>query len=102
MLKKNREKGYVKAIKKKLPPFKGKSKIKEGECLLSLGKTKEVSIKERHNKCQKVDTITTKKTRATNMTFGIHDKAPDVIILRLVIYQRKSWICIMTYENSDI
>jgi hypothetical protein len=36
------------------------------------------------------------------MTFGIHDKAPDVIILRLVIYQRKSWICIMTYENSDI
>jgi hypothetical protein len=42
------------------------------------------------------------KARATNMTFGIHDKAPDVIILRLVIYQRKSWICIMTYENSDI
>jgi hypothetical protein len=31
------------------------------------------------------------------MTFDIHDKAPDVIILRLVIYQRKSWICIMTY-----
>ena len=53
MLKKNREKGYVKAIKKKLPPFKGKSKIKEGECLLSLGKTKEVSIKERHHKWQK-------------------------------------------------
>jgi hypothetical protein len=51
----NFEKGYVKAIKKtwKLPTLKGKSKIKEGECLLNLGKTKEVSIKERHNKCQK-------------------------------------------------
>jgi hypothetical protein len=27
--------------------------IKEGECLSSLEKAKEVSIKERHNKCQK-------------------------------------------------
>jgi hypothetical protein len=50
---KNYKKGYVKAIKKKLPTLKGRSKIKEGECLLSLGKTKEVLIKERHNKCQK-------------------------------------------------
>jgi hypothetical protein len=37
----------VKAIKKKrrrkLPTLKGRSKIKEGECLLSLGKTKGVS-----------------------------------------------------------
>jgi len=55
----NCEKGYVKAILKKkgkkkerkLPTLKGRSKIKEGECLLSIGKTKEVSIKERHNKC---------------------------------------------------
>jgi hypothetical protein len=42
----NYEKGYVKAIKKKrkkLPTLKGKSKIKEGECLLSLGKIKKVS-----------------------------------------------------------
>jgi hypothetical protein len=32
------------------------------------------------------------------MTFGIHDKAPDVIRwLRLIIHKRKSWICIMTY-----
>jgi hypothetical protein len=32
------------------------------------------------------------------MTFGIHDKTPDVIRwLRLVIHQRKSWICIVTY-----
>jgi hypothetical protein len=44
----------------------------------------------------KVDTK--KKIWATNMTFGIYDKAPDVIRwLRLVIHQRKSWICIMTY-----
>ena len=37
----------MKAIKKKrrrkLPTLKGRSKIKEGECLLSLGKTKGVS-----------------------------------------------------------
>jgi hypothetical protein len=39
-----------------------------------------------------------KKERATNMTFCIQDKAPDVIRwLRLVIHQRESWICIMTY-----
>jgi hypothetical protein len=32
------------------------------------------------------------------MTFGIHDKAPNVIRwLRLIIHQRKGWICIMTY-----
>ena len=29
--------------KRKLPTLKGRSKIKEGECLLSLGKIKEVS-----------------------------------------------------------
>ena len=53
----NYEKGYVKAThiykknreKRKLPTLKGRSKIKEGECLLNLGKTKEVLIKERHN-----------------------------------------------------
>jgi hypothetical protein len=58
----NCEKGYVKAIlektkkkerkkERKLPTLKGRSKIKEGECLLSIEKTKEVSIKERYNKC---------------------------------------------------
>jgi hypothetical protein len=59
----NCEKGYVKAILKKthtkkkkkkkgkLPTLKGRSKIKKRECLLSIGKTKEVSIKKRHNKC---------------------------------------------------
>jgi len=65
------------------------SKIKEGECLLSLGKTKEVS--------QQMSKVK-KKIWATNMTFGIHDKTPDVNRwLRLVIHQRKSWICILTY-----
>jgi hypothetical protein len=54
-----------------LPTFKGRSKIKEGECLLSLGKTKEVS--------QQMSKIDKKKIWATNMTFGIHDKTPDVI-----------------------
>jgi hypothetical protein len=33
--------------------LEGKSKIKEGECLPSLGRVKEVSINKRHNKCQK-------------------------------------------------
>jgi hypothetical protein len=31
--------------KRKLPTLKGRSRINEGECLLSIGKTKEVSIK---------------------------------------------------------
>jgi hypothetical protein len=56
----NCEKGYVKAIlkkthtkkkKRKIASLKGRSKIKKRECLLSIGKTKEVSIKKRHNKC---------------------------------------------------
>ena len=78
----NSKKGYVKAIykkkekKRKLPTLKGRSKIKEGECLLSLGKTKEVSIKERH---KNVKSRYHKKKRATNSTFGIQYKAPDVI-----------------------
>jgi hypothetical protein len=38
--------------KLKLPSLKGKSKIKEGERLSSLGRAKEISIKERHNKNQ--------------------------------------------------
>jgi hypothetical protein len=54
-----------------LPTLKGRSKIKEGECLLSLGKTKEVS--------QQMSKVEKKKIWATNMTFGIHDKTPDVI-----------------------
>ena len=38
--------------KLKLPSLKDKSKIKGGECLSSLGRAKEISIKERHNKSQ--------------------------------------------------
>jgi hypothetical protein len=67
----------VKAIKKKgrrrkLPTLKGRSKIKEGECLLSLGKTRSftTNVESRYQK---------KIFWATNMTFGIHDKTPDVI-----------------------
>jgi len=40
-----------KKTRRKLPTLKGRSKIKEGECLLSLGKTKEVS-----QQMSKVDT----------------------------------------------
>ena len=36
-----------------LPPLEGRSNIMEREFLLSIGKTKEVSIKKRHNKYQK-------------------------------------------------
>jgi len=77
----NCEKGYVKAIYIYiyiyiyiLPTLKGRSKIKEGECLLSLGKTKKVS-----QQMSKVDTKKKYIYWATNMTFGIHDKVPDVI-----------------------
>jgi hypothetical protein len=40
-----------------LPTLKDKLKIKEGECLSSLGKTKEVSIKKR----QQISKVDTKK-----------------------------------------
>jgi hypothetical protein len=43
--------------RRKLPTLKGRSKIKEGECLLSLGKTKEVS-----QQMSKVDTKKKKKS----------------------------------------
>jgi hypothetical protein len=56
---KNFKEGYEKAKKKriekkklKLPSLKGKSKIKERERLSNLGRAKEISIKERHNKSQ--------------------------------------------------
>jgi hypothetical protein len=45
--KKNKEK--KKGKEWKLPTLKGKSKIKEGECLSSLERGKEVSIKKRHS-----------------------------------------------------
>ena len=63
----NCEKGYVKAIKKnwKLPTLKDKLKIKEGECLSSLGKTKEVSIKKR----QQISKVNKKKKNTELQTW---------------------------------
>jgi hypothetical protein len=58
--------------RRKLPTLKGRSKINEGECLLSLGKTKGVS--QQMSKVEKK-----KKVWATNMTSGIHNKTPGVI-----------------------
>ena len=53
---KNFEEGYEKKNKNKnklkLPSLKGNSKIKEIEHLSNLGRAKEISIKERHNKSQ--------------------------------------------------
>jgi hypothetical protein len=64
-----------------LPTLKGRSKIKEGECLLSLGKTKKSFNQGKTQQMSKVDTIIIikKKNGAINMTFGIQDKAPDAI-----------------------
>jgi hypothetical protein len=59
-----------------LPTIKGKSKIKEGERLSSLGRAKEVSIKKRHSICQK--SIPRKKnTELQTLSFGINDKASN-------------------------
>jgi len=57
----------------KLPSLKGKSKIKEGECLSIPRVAKEVSIEERHNKCQK---STLKKS--SFMSFGVSRIKPLV------------------------
>jgi len=75
MLKKNCEKGYVKAIKKrrrKLPTLKGKSKIKGRRMPIKFRKDKRSFTTNVKNRYQK-------KREATNMTFGIHDKTPEVI-----------------------
>jgi hypothetical protein len=47
------EEGYVKPKKRKRKRRKKKKSGMEGECLSILRGTKEVSIKERHSKCQK-------------------------------------------------
>ena len=47
-----RKKKEQKKRKLKLPSLKYKSKVKEGKRLSSLGRAKEISIKERHNKSQ--------------------------------------------------
>jgi hypothetical protein len=75
-----------------LPTLKGKSKNKEGERISSLGRAKEVSIKERDSKCQKsiLEKILSYK----------HCLLVSVIkplMIGLVIHQGRSWICFMTY-----
>jgi len=56
-----------------LSTLKCKSRIKEGERLLSLGRAKEVLIEERHDKHQK----STPEKNNINMSYGIYDKASD-------------------------
>jgi len=81
----NFEEGYVKAKKKS---------GNEGECLSILRGAKEVSMEERHNKCQK---STPKKS--SFMSFGASRIKPLVSskVFRSIIHHRKSWIYIMTY-----
>ena len=55
--------------------LKGKLKIKEGECLSSLGRAKKASIKERDNKRQK--SIQKKYIELQTLAFGINDKASN-------------------------
>jgi len=51
---------------------------------------KKVSIEERHNKCQKKIKL--------HVFRCVYDKAFSVFRkIRLIIHQRKSWICIITY-----
>ena len=47
-----KKKRMKKKRKLKLPSLKYKSKVKEGKHLSSLGRAKEISLKERHNKSQ--------------------------------------------------
>jgi len=73
---------------------KKKKKIgMEGECLSILRGAKDVSIEERHSKCQK---STPKKS--SFMSFGV-SKIKHLVFKKiiLIIHQRKSWISIITY-----
>jgi hypothetical protein len=72
----NFEEGYVKA----------KKSGNEGECLSILRGAKEVSMEERHNKCQK---STPKKS--SFMSFGVSRIKPLVSskFFRFIIHQRK-------------
>jgi hypothetical protein len=67
-------------------------KIKEGERLSSLGKAKEVSIKERDSKRQ--------KSIPEKILIYKHCLLVSMIkplMIRLVIHQGRSWIFFMTY-----
>jgi len=76
-----------------LPALKGKSRLKVGECLSSLEGQKRFQLRK--------DTANAKsqyqkKYWATNMSYDIYDKAFACLqIIRLVIHQRRIWICIM-------
>ena len=61
------EKKEKKKRKLKLPSLKYKSKVKEGKHLSSLGRAKEISLKERHNKSQYQKKK--KKDKAINVDF---------------------------------
>ena len=76
-----------------MPTIKGKSKIKEGERLSSLGRAKDVSIKKRHSICQK--SIPEKKIPSYKHCLLVSMIKP--IMIRLIIHQGRSWIFFMTY-----
>jgi hypothetical protein len=69
----------------------------EGGCLSILRGAKEVSMEERHNKCQK---STPKKKKSSFMSFGVSRIKPLVSSKFLdSLFIRESWICIMTYAK---
>jgi hypothetical protein len=74
----NVEEGYVKAKKSGM----------EGECLSILRWAKEVSIEERHNKCQKL------KKKSSFISFGVSRIKP------LMSSKRLEWLFIK--ENLDL
>jgi len=80
----NFEEGYKK--KWKLSTLKGKSRIKEGECLSILKGAKKVSIEKRHIKCQK----STVENKSSFVSFGVYDKASDIFkILDWLFFKRE-------------
>jgi hypothetical protein len=78
----NVEEGYVKAKKSGM----------EGECLSILRWAKEVSIEERHNKCQKL------KKKSSFISFGVSRIKPLMSSKRLYwLFIKEIWISNMTY-----
>ena len=75
-----------------MPTLKGKLKIKEGERLSSLGRAKEVSIKERDSEHQKSipeKILSYKHCLLVSMI--------KTLMIGLVIHKGRSWICFMIY-----
>ena len=80
----------------KLPTFKGKSRIKIGERLSSLGREKKFQLRKDIENAKSQH-----QKKSSFMSFGVYDKASNVFKkIILVIHRRKSWICIMTYAKS--